>query len=80
MLDDVDDCVFPPPFISTTIWGKHDEALVYDWCGAIDKALCFDFGLLTSVRNIKIQLDDDVPIALPMLKVRKERNPLQEGI
>ena len=27
-LDDVDDDVFPPPVISTILWGKHDEAFI----------------------------------------------------
>ena len=63
MFDDVDDYVFLPPFISTPLSGKDDDALVYDWYGAINKTLCFDFSLLISVMDIEIQLSDDVPIA-----------------
>jgi hypothetical protein len=44
-LDDVDDYGFPPPIISTTIWGKYNDASIYDWNGAIDKTLFFDFGI-----------------------------------
>ncbi len=51
-LDDVDDDVFPPPVISTTLWGKHDEAFIYDWYGSSDKTLCFDFGVLSTVEDI----------------------------
>ena len=67
ILDDVDDYVFPSLVISTAIWGSDDEALVYDWYGAIDNTLCFDFGLLTLVMNIEMQLSDDVPIESLML-------------
>jgi hypothetical protein len=58
-LDDVDDDVFSPPIISTTIWGKHDEAFIYDWYGSFDKSLCFDFGVLSTVADIEINFNDD---------------------
>jgi hypothetical protein len=67
LLDDVDDYVFPPPIISTTIWGKYDEALIYDWYGAIDKTLCFDFGILIAVKEIENNLDTDLRTTPPML-------------
>ena len=38
-LDDVDDDIFPPPIISTTLWGKPDEAFIYVWYGSFDKTL-----------------------------------------
>ncbi len=52
-LDGVDDYVFPPPVISTTLWGKNDEAFIYDWYGSVDKPLCFDFGVSSTVADIE---------------------------
>jgi hypothetical protein len=58
-LDDVDDDVFPPPVISTTLWGKHDEAFIYDRYGSADKTFCFDFSVLSTVSDIESNLNDD---------------------
>ncbi len=59
-LEDVDDYMFPPHVISIIIWGKYDEALIYEWNGAIDKTLCFDFGILITMTDIEHNLIDNV--------------------
>ena len=67
LLDDFDDYVFPPPIISTTIRGNNDEDLIYDWYGAIDTTLCFDFGILILVKDIENNLGNDLRTAPLML-------------
>ena len=67
-LDDVDDDVFPPSLISTTLWGKPDEAFIYDWYGSFEKALCFDFGVFSTVADIEFNLNDDARTTPHLLK------------
>jgi hypothetical protein len=67
ILDDVDDYVFPPPIISTKLWEKYDEALIYDWYGAVDNTLCFDFGILITVKDIEMNhIENDLRTTPPM--------------
>jgi hypothetical protein len=68
--------VFPPPIISTTTWGKYDEVLIYDWYGAIDKTLCFDFDILISVNDIEKNLENDLCTSPPMLDEFVMRNSI----
>ena len=70
-LDDVDDYVFPPPVISTTVWGKKDKAIVHNWTDAVDKTLCFDFGILITVKGI------DTPIASQQFDGFTMRNSIE---
>ena len=67
MLDGVDDLCCPSPINSTTKWGKYDEALIYDWYGAIDTILCFVFGILIRLMDTEDNMGNDVRIAPPML-------------
>jgi hypothetical protein len=73
-LDDVDDVVFPPPVMSTTLWEKYDEAFIYDWYGSADKTLCFDFGVSSIVADIESNLNDDVRTTPHMLGIFVMRN------
>ncbi len=65
---------FPPQIISTTIWEKYDEDVIDDWICAVDKALCFDFGIPITVKDIVNSLSDDVRINPPLLREFVLRN------
>jgi hypothetical protein len=49
VLDDIDDYSFPSSIVSNAIWGREDEAVIHHWNGIVDKPLCFDFGILTTI-------------------------------
>jgi hypothetical protein len=56
VLDDVDDYSFPPSIVSNAIWEREDEAVIQHWNGTVDKTLCFDFGILTTIGDVENNL------------------------
>ena len=55
-MDDVHGYSFPLPIVSTTIWGREDEVTIHHWNVIVDKTLCFDFGILTSIGDVENNL------------------------
>jgi len=58
VLDLVDDYNIPPPIVSTTTWGREDEAVIHHWNGNVEEPSCFDFGILTSIGDVENNLMD----------------------